>query len=460
MSSSPTEPAALSVLNPATLEVVGKVPNSTAEEVNAVIKAAQRAAPSWATSSERGTFLLAVATDLKANVVRLAHLLTQEQGKPLREAMEELMGAVHWLRSVSGVKLPEHDRIPTPQGEARIERRPKGIVAAITPWNYPVILAFWKIAPALVSGNCVILKPSPFTPLTSIEIEKLFSVHLPSGVLQVLPGGDETGSVLAKHPGVDHVSLTGSVAAGRAVGAQAGHNLKTATLELGGNDAAIVLEDADPANVARELFINAFKNCGQTCTAIKRIYVHHSLHGALVEALRSQADSLVVGDGMQPATKMGPINNEPQLTKVQSLLSDALARGGSVICGGRRIDSPGFFHQPTIVIDLPDDALLVTEEQFGPVLPVLEFDNIDDALERANQSNLGLGGSVWSADPERAMEITHRLECGTTWVNRHSATDPAVPFGGIKESGLGYANGQAGLEEFMRIRVSYPGQKE
>ncbi len=460
MSSSPAEPTALSVLNPATLEVVGKVPNSTAEEVNTAIKAAQRAAPSWAASSERGSFLLAVATDLKANVVRLAHLLTQEQGKPLREAMEELMGAVHWLRSVAGVKLPEDDRISTPQGEARIERRPKGIVAAITPWNYPVILAFWKIAPALVSGNCVILKPSPFTPLTSIEIEKLFSLHLPSGVLQVLPGGDETGSVLAKHPGVDHISLTGSVAAGRAVGAQAGHNLKTATLELGGNDAAIVLEDADPANVARELFINAFKNCGQTCTAIKRIYVHHSLHGALGEALRSQADSLVVGDGMQPATKMGPINNAPQLTKVHSLISDALVRGGSVICGGRRIDSPGFFHQPTIVIGLPDDALLVTEEQFGPVLPVLEFDNIDDALERANQSNLGLGGSVWSADSERAMDITHRLECGTTWVNRHSATDPAVPFGGIKESGLGYANGKAGLEEFMRIRVSYPGQKE
>jgi len=460
MSTSSAEPATLPVLNPATLEVVGEVPNSTAEEVCAAVEAAQRAAPSWATSSERDTFLLAAATDLRANVVRLARLLTQEQGKPLREAMEELMGAAHWLRSVAGVKLPEREKIPTPQGEARIERRPKGIVAAITPWNYPVILAFWKIAPALLSGNCVILKPSPFTPLTSIEIEKLFSAHLPSGVLQVLPGGDETGSILVQHPGVDHVSLTGSVAAGRAVGAQVGHNLKTATLELGGNDAAIVLEDADPAKVARDLFNNAFKNCGQTCTAIKRVYVHHSLHGVLGEALRSQADSLVVGDGMQTATRMGPINNEPQLTRVQSLLADALARGGSVICGGQRIDSPGFFHQPTIVTGLPDDALVVAEEQFGPVLPVLDFDNVDDAIERANQSNLGLGGSVWSADPERAMEVTHSLDCGTTWVNRHSTTDPAVPFGGIKESGLGYANGQAGLEEFMRLRMSYPGPKQ
>ncbi len=460
MSTSTAEPATLPVLNPATLEVVGEVPNSTTEEVSAAVETAQRAAPSWAASSERDSFLLAAAKDLKANVVPLARLLTQEQGKPLREAMEELMGAAHWLRSVADVKLPEDERISTPQGEARLERRPKGTVAAITPWNYPVILALWKIAPALLSGNCVILKPSPFTPLTSIEIERLFSAHLPSGVLQVLPGGDDTGRHLVAHPCIEHVSLTGSVAVGRAVGAQVGSNLKTATLELGGNDAAIVLEDADPAKVAGDLFYNAFKNCGQTCTAIKRIYVHHSLHSALGEALRSLADTLVVGDGMQTATQMGPINNEPQLTKVQSLLSDALARGGSVICGGQRIGSLGFFHQPTIVTGLPDDALLVAEEQFGPVLPLLEFDNVDDALERANQSNLGLGGSVWSADPERAMEITHRLECGTTWVNRHSATDPAVPFGGIKDSGLGYANGQAGLEEFMQLRVSYPGQEE
>jgi acyl-CoA reductase-like NAD-dependent aldehyde dehydrogenase len=460
MSISTAEPTTLPVLNPATLEVVGEVPNSSAIEVGAAIETAQQAAPSWAASSERHLFILAVAKDLKANVMRLARLLTQEQGKPLREAMEELMGAAHWLRSVASFELPAQERISTSQGEARLERHPKGIVAAITPWNYPVILALWKIAPALLTGNCVLLKPSPFTPLTSIEIAKLFTTHLPSGVLQILTGGDDTGRHLVAHPGIDHVSFTGSVAAGRAVGALVGHNLKTATLELGGNDAAIVLEDADPAKIAEDLFKNSFKNCGQTCTAIKRIYVQHSLHRELAEALRSLADALVVGNGMQPATQMGPINNAPQLSRVQALLTDALARGGSVISGGPQIDSPGFFHRPTIVTGLPDDALLVAEEQFGPVLPLLEFDDLDDALERANQSNLGLGGSVWSADPERALEITRRLECGTTWVNRHSATDPAVPFGGVKDSGLGYANGQAGLEEFMRLRVSYPGQEK
>lgn len=449
--------ATLPVLNPSTLEVVGEVPNSSAPEVDTAIGIARQASPAWAASPERAAILLACAKDLKGNAMRLARLLSQEQGKPLREAIEELMGAAHWLRSVAELDLPAPEMISTPQGEAQLNRRPAGVVAAITPWNYPVILALWKLAPALFTGNCVLLKPSPYTPLSSIEIGNLLSTHLPDGVLQILTGDDDTGRHLVEHAGIDHISLTGSVAAGRAVGSQAGHDLKSATLELGGNDAAIILEDADPAVVAGKILKNAFKNCGQTCMAIKRVYVHRSLHDELAEAMHSLANEFSVGDGLASGVQMGPLNNEPQLQIVQELLTDARERGGSVICGGDQLNLPGYFHQPTIVAGLPDDALLVTEEQFGPVLPLLAFDEVDEAIARVNSSRFGLGGSVWSPNHERAREVAERLECGTTWINQHSTTDPSVPFGGTKDSGLGYANGRAGLEEFTRLRVDYLG---
>lgn len=449
------EPTSLPVINPATLEKIDDVPNSTSADIDAAITAANKAASSWAQSSERPDQLLACARVLKGNSLQIARLLTLEQGKPLREAMEEVMGASHWLRTVAEFDPLSVRQIATPRGKASVEYKPVGTVAAITPWNYPIILAMWKIAPALLTGNCVIVKPSPFTPLGTMEVCKLLAEQLPPGVLQVVTGDDQTGRTLIAHSGIDHVSLTGSVSAGRLVGAQAGADLKSVTLELGGNDAALVLDDADPAAIAADLFSAAFKNCGQTCTAIKRIYVHRSRHDELVEALADLVKKVVIGDGLQSGTQMGPICNEPQQQRLQSLLADALQRGGTQLGGSELPDLPGYFHQPSIVTGLSDDALLVTEEQFGPLLPILPFDDTCEAVTRINRSEFGLGGSVWSSDPERAAAIADQLECGTSWVNQHSLTDPSVPFGGIKSSGLGSANGKEGLEEFTRIRVKY-----
>ena len=455
MPSTSGEPTSLSVINPATLEEIDEVPNSTSANIDAAITDANKTASSWAQSAERPDQLLACARILKGNTLQIARLLTQEQGKPLREAMEEVMGASHWLRTVAECGPLPVRQISTPKGKASVEYRPVGTVAAITPWNYPIILAMWKIAPALLAGNCVIVKPSPFTPLATTEICKLFADHLPPAVLQVVTGDDQTGRALIAHPGIGHISLTGSVAAGRSVGAQAGADLKSVTLELGGNDAALVLDDADPAQIASDLFSAAFKNCGQTCTAIKRIYVHRSRHDELVDALADLAKEVVIGDGLKPGTQMGPICNSPQHQKVKNLLADALQRGGTKLDSSKLPDLPGYFQQPTIVTDLSDDAPLVAEEQFGPLLPVLSYDDTREAITRINRSEFGLGGSVWSTDPDRAAAIADQLECGTSWVNQHSLTDPSVPFSGIKSSGLGSANGQEGLEEFTRVRVKY-----
>lgn len=449
------------VVNPASGQVFAEAPNCDEATLEFAISAANDAFPAWARHPGRPELLLECAKRLKGQTVKLAKLLTQEQGKPLRESMNEVMGAAVALRYAAEMAAPAERELIENSGGPSIEirRRPLGVVAAITPWNFPVILAIWKIAPALRAGNTVVLKPSPFTPLSTLVFCELFRDVLPPGVLNVVSGDDEIGKALTRHPAIRKITLTGSVSTGKAVARSAADDLKRVVLELGGNDAAIVLPDADPAKIAEDLFWGAFRNCGQVCLAIKRLYVHEAIFSAVVDELKRIAEGVKVGDGLEKGIELGPLNNQPQLERVESLVNDARERGARIVTGGRRRPGSGFFFEPTIVTEIQEGAPLVDEEQFGPALPVLRFDDVDDAISRANASSFGLGGSVWSADPGRALEIATRLECGTAWVNQHGTTNPAAPVGGKKWSGIGYENGQAGLSEYLDLQTVYSAPK-
>jgi acyl-CoA reductase-like NAD-dependent aldehyde dehydrogenase len=339
--------------------------------------------------------------------------------------------------------------------EQRIElhRKPLGVVAAITPWNFPIILATWKIASALLAGNTVVLKPSPFTPLSSLALGNALQQALPAGVLNVVAGGDDLGRLLTEHPSVRKISFTGSVPTGKKIAAAAAPDLKRVTLELGGNDPAIVLADVDPAAIAEKLFWGAFRNAGQICVAVKRVYAEESIYAPLVAALSDLARRVVVGSGLDAETQMGPINNRPQFERVCELLASARDSGGRFETGGGALDRPGYFVAPTIVTGLEDGARLVDEEQFGPVLPVIPVRSAEDALARANAGHFGLGGSVWTSDVARGAALAGELECGTGWVNQHGALSPFAPFGGCKWSGVGYENGPWGLSAFTELQV-------
>jgi acyl-CoA reductase-like NAD-dependent aldehyde dehydrogenase len=328
-----------------------------------------------------------------------------------------------------------------------------GVVAAITPWNFPLTLAFWKIAPALLAGNTLVLKPSPFTPLTTLKVAEILRDVMPPGILNVVSGGDELGAWMTGHPVPRKVSVTGSIETGKKVAMSAAPDLKRVTLELGGNDPAIVLDDADPAVVSKAIFAGAFNNNGQVCSAIKRVYVPEALYDDVVEGLVAQAAAVKVGDGTDEGTKLGPINNKPQFERVKELVGDALSHGATAAVGGHAMDRPGYFFEPTILAGLSDGTRIVDEEQFGPALPVISYRDVDDVVERANATHFGLSGSVWGSDSDRAADVAGRLECGTAWVNTHLALAPQQPFGGFKWSGVGVENGPWGLAEFSEIQV-------
>jgi acyl-CoA reductase-like NAD-dependent aldehyde dehydrogenase len=334
-----------------------------------------------------------------------------------------------------------------------VVRRPLGVVAAITPWNFPLTLAFWKIAPALLAGNTMVLKPSPFTPLSTLKVAELLRDVLPPGVLNVVSGGDELGAWMTSHPMPRKISFTGSIETGKKVAASAAPDLKRVTLELGGNDPAIVLDDADPATVAKAIFAGAFNNNGQVCSAIKRVYVPEALYDDVVDALAVHAKAVKVGDGTDPESKLGPINNAPQFERVKELVADAISQGARAVTGGHAMDRPGYFFEPTILAGLSDGTRIVDEEQFGPALPVISYRDLGDAVDRANATHFGLSGSVWSADPDRAASVAAELECGTAWINTHLALSPQQPFGGFKWSGVGVENGPWGLAEFTEFQA-------
>ena len=449
----PTE-GTFGVRNPATGEVFAQAPECSRQQLDAAFDAASKAGRDWkADEAQRRATLNRAAEVLMAAPAELSPVLTAEQGKPLADAGTEVFASAIWCQYFANLEVPPTIIQDDANAYVELARRPLGVVAAITPWNYPLLLSFWKIAPALLAGNTLVLKPSPFTPLTTLKMGELLRDVFPPGVVNIVSGSDELGAWMTSHPVPRKISFTGSVETGKKVAIAAAPDLKRVTLELGGNDPAIVLDDADPAAVAAGIFAAAFMNNGQVCSAVKRVYVPEALYDDVVEGLAEQARNIKVGDGTEEDVKLGPINNEPQYERVKELVADALSHGATAVTGGKAMDRPGYFFEPTILTGLSDGTRIVDEEQFGPALPVIPYRDLGDAVDRANATHFGLSGSVWGGDADRAAEIAAQLECGTAWVNTHLALAPHQPFGGFKWSGLGVENGALGLAEFSEFQV-------
>lgn len=442
------------VLNPANGQVIGHAPECSADLLDAAVASAHQAAESWRADPEaRSSALLNIAAKLEPSLEELAVLITEEQGKPLREARDELDAAVGDLRYYAGLRLPVDTVSDTEELIVQVLRRPMGPVAAITPWNFPVGTAMSKLAPALAAGCTVVLKPSPYTPLSSLRFGELVRDALPPGVLNVVSGNDALGALMTSHPLVRMISFTGSVATGKEIAATAAVDLKRILLELGGNDPAIVLDDADVDAVADDVFANAFANCGQICVAIKRVYAPKAVYGRLVDALADRARAAQLGDGRAPGTDIGPLCNPAQRARVEELVADALGSGAKVAAGGSTTGGSGYFYEPTVLAGLSGDEQIVVEEQFGPALPVIQYSDIEQAIAQANDSHYGLGASVWTANPERGRALAPRVESGTVWVNTHQSGIPGQPFGGLKWSGIGVEGGPWGMLAYTELQA-------
>lgn len=443
------------VIDPALGTPFARIASGSLRHLDEAAAAAQRAFPEWSrTIDVRRDVLKECASLIRDDASELARLICHEQGKPLALATGEVMGSARWFEYTADLALDDEVIADTDTLRQIVRRRPLGVVAGIGPWNYPLMTIAWKIAPALLAGNCIIVKSSPFTPLATQRLGMILKDAVPAGVLALLSGGDELGRALATHPAVRKVSLTGSTEAGKSVFGAAANDLKRLTLELGGNDAAIVLDDVDVSTAIEGIYSAAFRNSGQICAAIKRLYVHDGVFDALVEGLTARIDMARVGHGLDPDTDMGPISTQPQYERVCELAGDARSNGGCFHGNARMpAEGSGFFFPPAIVTGLPDTARLVTEEQFGPLLPVMRFTDPEDALRRANDTHFGLSGSVWGRDIDRATAYAARLECGTAWVNQHLVMTPGSPVGGHKWSGMGVENGLWGLHAYTEIQT-------
>lgn len=442
------------VINPATGKTFAQVPDCSKAELDQAMDSAQKAFITWSKDINLRRKVLGECSAALMNPPEgLARTLTQEQGKPLDKAGQEVMGTAFWAQYTSTLELPVEVVQDNAQSHIEVRRKPLGVVAAITPWNYPIMLAMWKIAPALLAGNTVVLKPSPFTPITTLMLGEILRDIIPPGVLNVVSGGDELGAMMTSHKVPRKISFTGSVETGKKVAAAAAPDLKRVTLELGGNDAAIVLPDVNPKEVAQKIFWGAFENSGQICSAIKRVYVHEKVYSTVLETLGEIAQGVKVGNGLDAGTQLGPLNNKPQFERVTELVEDAKKHGAKIVTGGKRIGNEGYFYAPTIVSEISDGVRLVDEEQFGPALPVMPYKDVDEAVRRANSTTYGLSGSVWGTDSDQAAEVAKQLECGSAWVNQHLAIAPNLPFGGAKWSGIGVENGPWGLLGFTEIQV-------
>ena len=443
------------IVNPATGRVFAHAPAVGVDQLDHVFSTAQRAYDSWQDDEPaRRAALRAAADRLESAADELAPLLTAEQGKPLLHARDEITRSAMWLRYYADLEVPREIVRDDAEAYQEVVRRPLGVVVAITPWNFPIMLAFWKIAPALRAGNTVVVKPSPYTPLTMLAVGRLLREVLPAGVLSVISGPEPLGAAAVAHRIPRKVSFTGSTVVGRQVGIAAAADFKRVTLELGGNDPAILLGDVDVDRIAPSLFWSAFVNSGQVCLGAKRIYVHHSIHARVVEAMAALAGTVVVDDGAMPGAQFGPLNNLPQFERVKDLVGDAVHHGAAVAFGGAPLDRDGYFYPPTVLSAVTDGIRVVDEEQFGPVMPIVAFDDEADVLRRANASAYGLTASVWSADPERAYALAAKVDSGQVSVNVHGGgIMPTLPFGGHKDSGIGVENGPWGLASYTDIQV-------
>jgi acyl-CoA reductase-like NAD-dependent aldehyde dehydrogenase len=444
----------MEVINPATEQPVATCARASKAQLDQAAAAAKAAFPAWSATpiDERRKVLIAIADAIQANIADFARLLTQEQGKPLKDAMGEIFGAAAFFRYFASLDL--EPKVITDTAEARVEvrRRPLGVVGAIVPWNFPMILMAFKVPAALLAGNTVVLKPAGTTPLTALKLGALVKDLLPPGVLNIIADANDLGGEMTKHPDIRKISFTGSTETGKKVMAGAADALKRVSLELGGNDALIVLDDVDPKVTAPKVYGAAMQNAGQVCIAAKRIYVHESIYDAMCDELAKLANEAVVGDGLEQGTQMGPLQNKRQFEKVLGFIESA-KKDGTVIAGGERLGDKGYFIKPTVVRDIAEGSRLVDEEQFGPVMPVIKYSDPADAVRRANDCIYGLGGSIWAKDSERAWALATDMESGSVWVNKHADLQPHLPFGGSKLSGVGVELGEEGLREFTQVQV-------
>ncbi|BBY30350.1 aldehyde dehydrogenase family protein [Mycolicibacterium sediminis] len=453
------------VRNPARLtETVGGYATGDGASVDAAVAAAEAAFPGWAArpARDRAAALTLTADAIDADLANLSTLLTREHGKILADATAEIANTARTLRYYTGLADYASRETTTEDHRGRIvERRAAmGVVAVIVPWNYPVLLATLMIAPALVAGNTVVVKLPDNSPLALALVLRRLASAVEPGVVNVVAGsGQDVGAALTTHPRVRKVSFTGSTATGRAIMRDASVNLKNLSLELGGNDPAIVLDSATvDAQLIDELVRGAFTSTGQVCYAPKRLYVHRNLFDEFTEAFTAATDTLVVGDGLDPAVRMGPLNNRQQHRTVTDLIQASRSEGASVAEVGQYLDADadgGYFLRPTIVTGLRQNSALVQQEQFGPVVPILAYDTEDEAIALANDSEYGLAASVWSDDVDHAFDVGRRIQAGSVFVNIHrvGASDPSMPFGGFKQSGIGRGHGEIALDEASEVQI-------
>lgn len=442
------------VINPASEEPVAKCPKADVAMLDAAVAAAKAAFPAWSRLSydERAKMVVELADRVEARADEFARLLTAEQGKPLGQAAMEIGGFVRSLRIFATMRI--NDRVLRDEdGKLVIEHRtPLGVCAAITPWNFPIVLLANKLGPCLMTGNTMVAKPAPTTPLTTLLIGEICADVFPAGVVNIICDQNELGPALTSHPDVAKIAFTGSTGTGKKVMASAASGVKRVTLELGGNDAAIVMDDVSPAFAAGKVYLSSMLNAGQICVATKRAYVHESIYDEFCEEIAKLAQAAVVDDGAKQGTTVGPIQNRMQFDKVKALIEDA-AKQGRVLAGGAPLDRQGYFIPPTIIADLPEDAALVREEQFGPVLPVIKYSDIDDVIRQANDSEYGLGGTVWTKDTARGVEVARQIDTGTVWVNQFLAIETVLPFRGVRQSGIGAELGEAGFLEYTQAHI-------
>lgn len=442
-------------INPATEKPICTFPLATRAHLDQAVAAAQKAFPAWRDRplAERQALVTKLGDLVEQNKEAFIRLLITEQGKGRAGAEWEIGGSIYWLHEVAKQSLPAEVVVDKGDEQIVTRRTPIGVVGGITPWNFPLLLAVWKIAPALVAGNTMVLKPSPFTPLCTLWFGELAQSVLPPGVLNIISGGNELGQWMTEHPGIGKIAFTGSTATGRKVMASSAANLKRLTLELGGNDPAIVLPDVDPKKIAKDLFWASFSNSAQFCVACKRLYIHEDVYDAVAHELVEYAKTVKVGNGLSDGVELGPIQNKMQFDKVSNLLKDCKDRGQRFLLGGDVADAPGYFIPVSLVDNPPEDSRVVVEEAFGPVLPLLKFKDIDDVVQRANNTPYGLAASVWSKDTAKAEAIASRLEAGTVWINHAHVFSPEIAFGGHKQSGVGIENSLHGLAEYCNTQT-------
>ncbi len=451
-----TTEALLDVVNPANEQVIGQVPACGAAELDRAVAAARRAFKTWSKTpvDDRRAVIQKMAAAIDANFDELFRLLTAEQGKPHQQAQFEIGGCSAMMNAQSTLTLEETINEDSDTRLSRTRRVPVGVVAGIVPWNFPVLMAVQKIAPAILSGCTIVLKPSPFTPLTTLKFAELIKDIVPAGVVNIISGEDALGPMMTAHPDIDKITFTGSTATGKKIMEGASKDLKRITLELGGNDASIVLPDADVAKVAEQLFWSSFTNAGQICVAAKRIYIHEDIYDEMSAAIAAYAKTVTVGDGANQGTGVGPIQNKKQFDRVCELIKDAKDNGYKFLVGGDVDPSGSGYYVPITILDNPpEDARIVAEEQFGPVMPLMKFSSDDEVIARANNSDYGLAGAVWTKDTDRGVKIAEQLETGTVWINEFLHLSPFAPFGGHKQSGFGAEYGIEGLKEFTYSQV-------